>query len=137
MNANTYDIKIKDSVTNPNVYLTGKDSRTAYYKQIPGSDTQMLYKVWLYLDGRDLPFVKSVKYILHNSFKNPVKIVERTSLNQNCAFAIWTWGIFLVKAELEDVKGRIVKIEHYLTYGNQIKNKDDLRIAFKDAAEKI
>ncbi len=132
MNIQTYSIQLRDSVVNPNEPLTKEQNCVAHYRKASSSSNQLLYQVFLYLEGKDLPFVKRVKYILHDSFRNPVQLVEQTTLNQNCSIAIWTWGIFWVKAEVEDVKGRIIKLEHYLTYGKQIENKRELGISFKE-----
>ncbi|WKN42498.1 pYEATS domain-containing protein [Tunicatimonas pelagia] len=128
----TYSIQLRDSVIDPNEPLKKSQTRVAYYRKTASSNHQFLYQVWLYLEGKDLPFINRVKYILHDSFRNPVQLVERTTLNQNCSLAIWTWGIFWVKAEVEDVKGRIVQLDHYLTYGKQIENKQKLGILFKE-----
>ncbi|MGB3585083.1 MAG: pYEATS domain-containing protein [Tunicatimonas sp.] len=130
MSIQTYSIQLKDSVVNPDEPLTKAQTCIAHYRKSNSSSNQLLYQVWLYLEGKDLPFVNRVKYILHDSFRKPVQLVERTTLNQNCSLAIWTWGIFWVKAEVEDVKGRTIKLDHYLTYGKQIENKQKLGISF-------
>ena len=75
-----------------------------------------LYKVWVYLDGRDLPFVESVTYTLHSTFPDPVRKVERTVANPKCALIIWTWGIFEVKASVRNKQGRRYDLRHRLTY---------------------
>lgn len=109
------NIVIKDSLLDPN----GQSLKSKAYFKSP-KEGRELYKVHIYLEGRDLPFVKEVKYILHKSFRNPVVKVPRTLDNQNCMLTIWTWGIFTVKAEIEDVNGQILRLEHYLNYGDQI-----------------
>jgi len=132
MNRPTYSIQLRDSVLNPNKPATKAQTCIAHYRKTGSANSQLLYQVWLYLEGKDLPFVDRVKYVLHDSFRNPVQVVERTTLNQNCSLAIWTWGIFWVKAEVEDVRGRVIKLDHYLTYGKQIENKQKLGISFRE-----
>lgn len=78
------------------------------------------YKVWLYLEGPDLPYVKRVTYILHPTFPDPERVVNRTAANPNCALPIWTWGIFRILAQVEDKRGRTVHVQHDLTYADQL-----------------
>ncbi len=70
------------------------------------SADQPLYRVFLYLDGPDLPFVDSVQYELHPTFTNPTRTVSRTPANPRCKLEIWTWGLFQVTATIRDRKGR-------------------------------
>ena len=63
-----------------------------------------------------------MKYTLHSTFgKNRVKIVKRKPGNLQCGLVIWTWGVFTVKVEIEDLKDSIIKMEHRLTFGDQLK----------------
>lgn len=123
---NSIDIKVRDSIFEVGS-IESKDQRKAYKKNI-SSGNKPLYKVWIYLEGDDLPFVKRVKYVLHSTFRDPIHIIERTTINQNCAMAFWTWGIFEVKVELEDIRGRVMMIRHKLQYYRQLKNKNVLWI---------
>jgi len=116
--AQTYRIGVKDSIFDP--YARKSKERTAYYRPLANRDDLTYYKVWIYLDGDDLPFVKSVKYILHDSFRNRVRIVESESSNPRCAAKIWTWGIFTVDVEIEDLDSRIIRMSHHLSYGDEV-----------------
>ncbi len=127
MQVKTYNLDVKDSIFDPNC-TDEKQKYIAHFKKHALSKKdeskkdKTFYKVWLYLEGPDLPFVKSVKYYLHKSFPNPVKMVERKASNSNCALVLWTWGFFTVKVEIEDMKGRVITMEHYLNYGNELKS---------------
>lgn len=79
-----------------------------------------LYKVWLYLDGRDLPYVQRVTYKLHPTFPNPERTVERSVRNPNCELILWTWGLFEVTAVIEDKKGQLYELRHQLGYDREL-----------------
>ena len=105
-----YDIKICDSVIEPET-----DSKDIYYKE---SGSRKLYKVWIYLDGKDLPYVENVTYFLHSSFPNPKQTVRRTSSNPNCSLVIWTWGLFTIKGTTLFKDSSTDELSHSLTYNN-------------------
>jgi len=116
---NQLDLEVKDSVFDPNL---SPNSKRVHVRDAKGK--QPLYKVWLFLDGRDLPYVKSVTYTLHQTFPDPVRTVWRTLENQNCQLILWTWGLFAVKAAIEDKQGRVYEVVHNLSYDKQLKQKD-------------
>ena len=107
------EIKIQDSVFDPFTL-----EKKVYLRKV-GEST--IYKVWLFLEGEDLPYVESLKYKLHSTFKKPVRVVYRTPSNQNCSHIIWTWGIFIVRASIFDKRGIKYEIEHKLEYGKQLR----------------
>ncbi|CAM1368271.1 hypothetical protein TPENAI_60393 [Tenacibaculum litopenaei] len=114
----TYDVKISDSLFNPE----DRDQlkvRKAHYRK--GKSGRNLYKVYLYLEGNDVPFIKKATYTLHQSFNNRVRVIERRPQNPYCKLVLWTWGLFYVKIELEDINGQRLELNHFLTYGEQIK----------------
>lgn len=118
MRQKTYDLRVKDSLFNPDERsIKGLD--IAYYKK-QNKEDKTYYKVHLYIDGMDLAFVKRVKYILHKSFRNPVRIIERRPDNPHCKLILWTWGLFEIKVEIEDINGQKTELEHYLSYGKEI-----------------
>ena len=122
MSIKTYDIQIKDSPFEPNG-MNYNNEAIAHYRK---NNNKTLYKIFLYLEGRDLPFVKRVKYVLHKSFKNPIQIIDRNPNNPQCKLVLWTWGIFNVTIEIEYIDGGTYRTEHYLTYGDEIKNNDSI-----------
>ncbi|MGG8495025.1 pYEATS domain-containing protein [Tenacibaculum sp. TC6] len=119
MRQKTYDLRVKDSLFNPDERsIKGID--VAYYKK-QNKEGITYYKVHLYIDGMDLAFVKKVTYILHKSFKNPVRTIERRPDNPHCKLILWTWGLFEIRVEIEDINGQKTELEHYLSYGKEIK----------------
>ncbi len=77
---------------------------------------QPAYRVFLYVEGSDLPYVKSVTYHLHETFRNNVRKVQRTPSNPNCQLVIWTWGLFEMRVVVEDKFGQTKSYNHLLTY---------------------
>ncbi|HKJ03192.1 MAG TPA: pYEATS domain-containing protein [Longimicrobiales bacterium] len=75
-----------------------------------------LYRVFLYLDGNDLPYVEGVTYHLHETFPRPRREVRRTPSNPRCKLVLWTWGIFEVRAVIRDKRGSDHEVRHQLTY---------------------
>ncbi|MCG7996602.1 MAG: hypothetical protein JAZ06_14395 [Candidatus Thiodiazotropha taylori] len=69
----------------------------------------------VYLDSdnpKDLFAVKEVKYILHPTFSNPIRVVRQ----RKGGFKLKTsgWGIFLIKAFVYLLDGEKIKLEHML-----------------------
>lgn len=79
------DVAIKDTVFDPD--SPGGPPRI-YARGLQEENPR--YKVWLYLAGEDLPYVRSVTYKLHPTFPQPVRKVLRTPSNPNCKLVIWT-----------------------------------------------
>lgn len=116
MNANELNIEVKDTVLDPN--LPADPLREIHFRK-EGEDTYY-YKVWLYLDGRDLPYVDSVTYTLDQTFPNPNRTVRRTPSNPNCQLVIVTWGLFTVTATIVDKKGFRYEVTHQLNYDREL-----------------
>lgn len=121
---NQLDIDVKDSVFDPDL---PRSSSSNIYFRIGKGDGKTYYKVWLYLEGNDLPYIDSVTYTLHESFREPNQTVRRTSSNPNCKFVIWTWGLFTVRATIIDKKGFTYKVRHELRYDNELFPEGDPR----------
>ncbi len=120
-----YQLEVFDSLFDPYENIEADSKPKAYYRERQDGETRTVwYKVWLYLDGPDLPFVKQVTYFLHPSFPNPKRTVTCTPDNPKAAFFIWTWGVFTVEVEIEDISGRIMKTSHYLTYDSALRNEN-------------
>lgn len=75
-----------------------------------------LYKVWIFLKGKDLAFVDSVTYTLHRTFDSPVRTVQRSLKNPHCQLQIWTWGVFDVGVSIRDQSGNLYRLVHSLRY---------------------
>lgn len=119
MNSNQLDIEVRDTVLDPDVapsnatVLLRKEERTVEFR------------VYLYLEGYDLPYIESVTYTLHQSMSRPNRTVRRTPSNPNCKLAIWTSGVFVVKATIVDVRGSSFTLEHRLTYDQALPSEKD------------
>lgn len=102
-------IKIIGSVFDPrkpkdrNVYIRGK-----------------LYRVYIYVSGKNVPYISDVTYHLHETFKNNVITVKRTIENPNCVLSIWTWGLFEVKAVVKDKQGHMKTYLHQLAWDKEL-----------------
>ena len=80
------------------------------------SDGKDFYKVWLYLDGADVPFVERVRYELHPTFAQRIHEVPRSAANPTCALIIYTWGIFTVRATVIAKTGEQTVLTHKMSY---------------------
>jgi hypothetical protein len=108
------NVAAKDSLFDPD----RPGENIAYVRRSSGS--RPLYRVFLYLDGLDLPFVKSATYRLHETFKPSTRTVTRSLSNPKCKLEIWTWGVFTVSVSLEDRQGRLSTLSHHLEYARHI-----------------
>lgn len=113
MNQNQLNLEVKDSLFDPSLDFT--EAKVHVRKK----DGKEYCKVWIYLEGNDLPYVEQVTYALHGSFQNPIQTVVRTLSNPSCALAFWTFGAFVVKATILDKKGFSYLASHPLSYEKQ------------------
>lgn len=112
------NITIKDSLFDP-------DRRFERFVQVRRTgESRPLYRVYLYLEGTDLPFIQRVTYELHPTFSPRTLTVDRSLSNPFCKIDIWTWGIFTVHADLEDRQGRTSRISHHLEYASDLRESD-------------
>ena len=110
-------IEVKDSAFDP-------DSTEKIIRVRNRESDRPLYRVFLYVDGPDLPFVEAVTYELHPTFASPVRRVGRTLSNPRCKLEIWTWGLFEVAVTVEDKRGRQYRLSHNLQYDRQFNERD-------------
>lgn len=87
-------------------------------------DGKTYYKVWLSLEGSELPLVRRVTYLLHPTFTRREVVVERSFSNPQCSYVIWTWGTFRVRAVIERKDGRVRELVRELDYPQAFKMKD-------------
>ncbi len=113
-----YDLAVVDTACEP----TNDGRHVRVYKREQGK--RSLYRVKVFLEGRDLPYVASVTYMLHHTFKHRARTVRRTIRNQNCALSIWTWGVFRVQAIVEFKSGQSITMSHDLGYDQEIQEID-------------
>jgi len=111
------NVALKDSLFDP-------DRPDDKVVQVRRSESKSLYRVFLYLDGPDLPFVNRVTYRLHETFSPNTRTVARTPSNPRCKFDMWTWGVFTAVAVIEDQQNRTFRMSHYLEYAGQLSDKN-------------
>jgi hypothetical protein len=58
--------------------------RTIGVREQPDLPDVPLYRVFLFLAGRDLPYVEAATYVLHPTFPEPRRSVRRTPTNPGC-----------------------------------------------------
>lgn len=112
------DLRIIDTVIHP--------SHLDFF-YVKKSTSRDKFKVYIALEGNDAPFVESVVYYLHHSFKTPRISVKRSIQNPNCEISIWTWGLFTVKAQINLKNGAKIELDHYLSYDKQIKSNPSIK----------
>lgn len=103
------DVAIQDTPFDPS-------SNDRLVQTRAGESGQPLYRVFISLVGRDLPFVKKITYYLHESVTEPVRTVVRSPENPDCRLVAWLWGTFEVRAQVEDLKGGVHNLVHGLEY---------------------
>ena len=108
------NVVVRDSLFDPE---RGSERVVQFRRSSPD---HTLYRVFLYLDGLDLPFVNLVTYQLHETFSPNTRTVARTPSNPRCKIDIWTWGAFTVRAVIEDKQGRTWTMTHQLEYVTQL-----------------
>lgn len=126
MNAGQLDLEVRDTVFDPDV------ARANAKVHVSEEDGRTIFRVYIYLAGYDLPYIESVTYTLHETFVRPNRTVRRTPSNPNCKLAIWTWGLFVVKATIVDVKGFSYSLEHALTYDHELPPAGDSKYLHED-----
>lgn len=119
------NIRLSDSVFRPGT--TGGKVRARRGNGKP------LYRVYLFLEGSDLPYVRQVTYVLHPTFRKQRRIVRRLASNPHCALPIWTWGLFLVTAIVEDKRGRSRTLRHEMSYDKELDGLTSDRYDFEES----
>ena len=109
-------IEIKDSVFEPEVVRRRKEDVVEFL-----SGNTYFYKVFIYTQGKTMPYVDSITYFLHSSIENNVRTIKRKPSNEYCKIEIETPGIFKVKATISYKDGKVENVEHYLNFPKELK----------------
>lgn len=126
----TFQIQIHDTVLSSNINDSAITQKINYYK---GSDEKFRYNVLIFLSGPDIIYVQKVRYILHKTFKQPIRVVDRTFSNPNCSLRIWMWGAFELKAEIFLKNGEVIPVTHQLNFTKEIEQaKSEPKIRFNN-----
>ena len=120
-----YDLRVVDSA----IEVDGTSLRVYYRPRQP--DRRIRYKVTLRLEGKDLPYVASVTYQLHRSFRVRTHRIDRTVSNPACALAIWTWGLFRVGVVIHLKSGQRIRVVHDLHYDDAIREAKPEKLQWK------
>ena len=111
------DVEIVDTPFDPDAQERVVQVRTT-------TDGQQLYRVFIYLTGRDLPFVRSVTYQLPSAIADPpVRTVVRSPAARDCRIDLWVRGSFEIRAVVEDLKDGTHELEHLLQFGQYFDEK--------------
>ena len=109
-----YQIDLHDSLVDP-------DDPNGMVRFDKRPDDRYAYLVYLHLSGRQLYMVDSVVYELHPEMQPNRVRIARTPDNPFCKHAIWLWGIFPVGARVQLKTGETIYLEHYPTFGDQVR----------------
>jgi transcription initiation factor IIF auxiliary subunit len=113
-------LEVRDSLFEPGT-SSNRESRVVPTRVL---NARVVYPVWIWLEGNDLPYVDKAVYELHPSFREPTQIVRRTPSNPDCKIQIWTWGKFELSVQIEDKRGLTYRIGHWLSYENELDQAD-------------
>ncbi|MCB9592787.1 MAG: hypothetical protein H6719_08645 [Sandaracinaceae bacterium] len=105
------ELAMQDSALDPD---RPDDRRIEHRRFTPKG--RMHYRVFLYLVGPDLPFVRDVVYELHPTFAQRTRRVRRTLENPSCKLEIWTWGTFEIRATVHTKDAGAVTLTHDMRY---------------------
>lgn len=104
------NVEIKDYPFNPR-------GGTRVVGTKPGPDGHPLYRVFLRLEGPDLPLVKSAVYVFDSSVSPREVTIPRSETSPDCLYEVWLWGKFEVNGYVIDVKDQTYPLSpHYLDY---------------------
>lgn len=87
-----------------------------------------VFKIRVYVTGRDLYNIKSVKYVLHPTFENPE--YSSTDPYNNFEMVLWTWGRFNMPIIVTMKDGRVYEYDYYFTFGAQLEEAQRRGIPF-------
>lgn len=107
-----WDLKIRTSCRDP-------ESPTPKIRLRERADAP-LYQVFLFLNGRDVPYVEFVQYVLHPSFVEPIRTVRRTPDNPTCKLAVWAWGEFPMNSVVRLKDGEELNIRHRFQFSSEV-----------------
>lgn len=72
------------------------------------------WKVWLEGPDKEIENVKSVRYFLHPTFRNPIVLIEKKENNFRLSGS--GWGEFNIRAEVNTLSNEIILLNHWLTF---------------------
>lgn len=115
MAGRAWEVRVRTSCFDPDA----KERRIAVREQ-PDVPDVPLYRIFLFLEGRDLPYVDSATYVLHPTFANPRRTVRRTPTNPACKLETWAWGEFPMQTEVSLKTGDTFKVRHQFAFSDEV-----------------
>lgn len=112
MNGAHHDLRVGHKVVKSGSKIRSRRFREGGYEH---------YKIRLFVEG-DVAALKSVEYLLHDTFANPHRII--TDPADGFALDIWTWGEFEIKVTLNFKDGTKTELSHSLAYSDELPASD-------------
>jgi len=109
---------MQDSLFDPDEQGSNMRDRPAFARR--SENNTVLYRVYIYLEGRHVQMVDNVVYELHPTVQPNQARVVRAPRNQRCKLEIMLWGTFEVNAVVTMRTGDVIKLSHYLTFDRDI-----------------
>ncbi len=112
-----FDLTLQDSLFDPDAPGSSADERPAFASR--KADT-VLYRVFIYLEGRHVSMVENVVYQLHPTVSPSEARVVRTPRNPRCKMDLQLWGTFEISAVVTMRTGDVLRLSHQLTFDRDI-----------------
>jgi len=85
----------------------------------------VLYRLFVFIDGAHLPYVGSAIYRLPTNFPAPIQHIARTPANPMCRLPLWTYTELDLHVEVVLTTGHRVSSFMRTTIGQQMSNRPD------------
>lgn len=70
------------------------------------NDIGKLWKVYLYIDDDRIPFIESVTYHLHASYRKPIETIYKSMSNYHFAMIVWLNKNISYTAKIKFIDGK-------------------------------
>jgi transcription initiation factor IIF auxiliary subunit len=94
--------------------ILSKEGKVKFW--VPSTKGRRHFHLGVWIDGsvEELNRIDHVEYLLHDSFKKPL----RRSENRDNKFSVtfWTWGMFTIRVTISFHDGSTKVINYYLSY---------------------
>lgn len=98
-----------------NKIIIDEDESTVRIKK---KGNYIMYYHKIYATGKGLDQIKSIKYVLHSSFLNPVRISE--NVEDNFGIYFWAWGEFPIHIIIKTKNSHYFDSTFEFKFSNQI-----------------
>ena len=106
-------------------------NKCVYYTR--DNQGRQLFKIRVHAVGPDLSKIKSIEYVLHETFEHP----EYTSSDASNDFemVLWTWGSFSMPIKVATIEGRQYNYTYPFTFRNKLVEAQNEGIRFIEVKE--